>query len=121
VFRYLDRANHYVARIDSTRGAVSLGLVLAGIEREIATARSDVAPTQWQELGVVAVADYIGVWHNGRRVLDVHEPVLARAGRVGIWAPSGGEAWFDEFSFAPLPAARAHPTDLLPIVLRKKT
>jgi hypothetical protein len=121
VFRYFDRANHYVARVDAAKGAVGLGVVLGGVERELASARADVDPAAWQELAVVASADQLGVWLNGQPLLRVHDPALARAGRVGIWAPSVGEAYFDEFTFAPLPAARVHPSDLLPIMLRKKT
>ena len=120
VFRYIDRANYYVARVDVGRGEVSLGVVVRGVERPIKSALSDVSGT-WQELAVVAQADHLLVALNGRELFTVRDPTLPSAGRIGVWAPADGEAYFDELSFAVLPATRAHPSDLLPILLRRRT
>jgi hypothetical protein len=121
VFRFVNHANYYVARVDAGRNTVTLGVVVGGFERELRSVAAQVQPELWQEVGVVAQADYLLVSLNGQHVLSTHDPTFPGAGRVGMWAPADGEAYFDELSLSFLPAKQFHPSDLLPIFLRRKT
>jgi len=121
VFRFVNPANYYVARVDVGRNAVTLGVVVGGVERELRSVAAQVQPDVWQEVAVVAQADYLLVSLNGRRVLSIHDPTFPGAGRIGMWAPADGEAYFDELSLSLLPAKQFHPSDLLPIFLQRKT
>ncbi|MCC6552504.1 MAG: hypothetical protein IT372_05705 [Polyangiaceae bacterium] len=119
VFRYRDARNHYVARVDSARGEITLGVVVNGAERAIRSARVDAPPSTWQELRVRARGDRHLVEWNGRKIIEVHDPTLSNAGAVGLWAPANCVAYFDELSVQPL-AGAPHPSDLLPIMLDDK-
>ena len=121
VFRYVNPSNHYVVGVDTARGLVILGIVLGGAERELRSVPVDISSTDWQELAIVAQADHLLVSINGREAMSVHDPTFAGAGRVGMWAPSDGEAYFDRLSFSSLPSTRVHPSDLLPLLLPHKT
>jgi hypothetical protein len=103
VFAYTSDRDHYVARVDAKAGTVALGVVEAGFERELATARVAIERDAWQELEVVADGHRIVVRHNGAAQLEASLPSVV--GAVGLWAPGDAKAWFDELTVEPLRAS----------------
>jgi hypothetical protein len=116
VFRYLDDRTHHLARLEA--GRVVLARVRAGGEHILAISERDVATGIWHELSVEARGDAIRVSWNGQTVVDVHDPLAAPAGAVGLWAPAGSEAYFDELAVEVLPAS-PQAVEVLPFLYRR--
>jgi hypothetical protein len=115
VFRFVDRANYHVARIDHDAKELVVAKVKGGRERVLGKANARVAPGVWQELVVEARGDHIRVSCNRRDVLDVLDPMPGHYGTGGLWAPSSAEAWFDELAIEPLPAT-SQSLEVLPLL-----
>lgn len=115
VFRYTDDATHHVARVDAGSGRIVLSRVRAGTETELGSVGVGAAPDVWYELGVEARGDAIRVSFNGQAVIELRDSGPCTAGKVGLWAPSGTEAFFDELSVEVL-AVGPRGLDALPIL-----
>lgn len=120
VFRYRDEANYTVARLDSVTKAVVVADVIGGVERPLARGQADVAPNVWHELRVEARAGEVTVWWNSRQAVKVAERLPAVPGKVGLWAPAAGIAYFDELSIERLPDS-ARTVEILPLLGRSRS
>jgi hypothetical protein len=113
VFRYVDDRTHHVARLQTDR--VVLARVAGGKERVLGSSAANVFAGIWHELTVEARGDVLRVAWNGAVVIDVHDVVPAPIGTAGLWAPSSGEAYFDELAVDVFPAA-AQVVEVLPLL-----
>lgn len=110
VFRYLDDANHYAARLDAAEQAIVLTAVRDGAARHVARAKARLAVDVWQEIAVEARRNRIRVLWNGEPTIDVRDSTLSAAGAAGLWTPAEGVAHFDELWVEDL------PTGMLPVL-----
>lgn len=117
VFRYHDDGAHHVARVEAGSGQIVLARVTGGTERVLGRTDAPVLAGVWHELVVEARGDAIRVTWNGRRVIDVHDIVPSPIGGVGLWAPSGSEAYFDELAVEVFPSA-PQVVEVLPLLRR---
>jgi hypothetical protein len=107
VFRHRDDANYLSARVDTAQGALVVSATVAGEERVLGRHEVTAPAGVWQELALEVRAGRIRLTWNGQAALDVTDDGPARAGAVGLWAPSAGVSTFDELSVEPLPAQGA--------------
>jgi hypothetical protein len=118
VFRYVDDATHHLARIEPGSRQVVLARVRGGMERVLARTRAPLQAGVWQELAVDARGDVLRVSLNGQGLIDVHDVVPAPIGTVGLWAPSGSEASFDELAIEVFTTA-PQVVEVLPFLQRR--
>lgn len=117
VFRYVDGGTHHVARIEPASDRIILARVTHGTERVLGIAGAS-AGSAWNELSVDARGDAIRVSCNGRLLIDLHDFAPSPTGTVGLWAPSSGEAFFDELAVDVLPQA-LQAVEMLPLLHRR--
>lgn len=115
VFRHRDEGTHHVARLEADRGRVVLVRRSGGFERVLGVADAKVSASAWHELVVEARGDRVEVAVDGERRIEARDPLPSFTGHVGLWAPAGGEAWFDELGVEVFPAS-PEPTEILPLL-----
>jgi hypothetical protein len=113
VFRWDSARRHWIARVDTTAGVVSVGIVEDGVERLVDSAPILAEASLWQDLVVTARGDRIVVEHNGTTRVEIRDAITHPGDGVGLWAPAASTAYFDEFTAHPL----ADRADLLEVVL----
>ncbi len=101
VFRYQDRNNYYVARMDAKMGNVGLFRVRNGVRSEILLAAHDIEPNTWRILKVSARGDRLQVYVNHRRILQATDSTFPGAGKVGLWTVGDSVTYFDDFRVSP--------------------
>jgi hypothetical protein len=97
-----------------------IAVVEGGRERILGKQVASLAPGVWQELALEARAGRIRLSLNGSTSLEVVDGAPVAAGRVGLWAPAAGVAYFDELTVDPLPAS-AQAFELLPLLGRGRS
>lgn len=102
VFRYVDADNYFVAHANALEGNIRLYRVTGGRREQIATWYGTVASGQWHELGADAVGDRIGIFWDGRKVIDARVTTSPGAGKAGVWTKGDSVAWFREIRVQPL-------------------
>ncbi|MCA9323289.1 MAG: DUF1080 domain-containing protein [Planctomycetes bacterium] len=96
VFRARDALNYYVVRANSLEGNFRLYAVRAGHRVQIASV--EVTPPslgEWHTLRVVAVADHIQAYLDGRLLLE-HDDDEFDQGYVGLWTKADAVTAFDD-------------------------
>ncbi len=96
VFRFGD-GKYYVVRANALEGNVRLYSYDRG-RRQLATATVK-APAlgQWHTVRVVALADHVQAWLDGKLLLD-HKDSRFKTGRVGLWTKADSITAFDDLT-----------------------
>lgn len=122
LFRFVDRANYWVVRVDVGTGDVEAAAVVGGEERILrrASVSGFVANGSWSDLDVEARGDVVRVALGGRPVLVAEAPsVLAPFGLTGLWASSEAAVLFDHFTIETLTAV-PQALEILPLLGRRQ-
>jgi 3-keto-disaccharide hydrolase len=94
VFRFSE-GRYYVVRANALENNLRLYYYHNG-RRQLATATvQPPALGQWHTLQVVAVADHIRAYLNGKLLLDHRDPRF-RSGQVGLWTKADSVTAFDD-------------------------
>lgn len=120
VFRFRDASNYSVAKLDSVDGSVVLADVVDGDENPLARSPAEAPPNTWHELRVEAQAGLVRIFWNSRQVVERAEVVPAAAGRIGLWVPASGVAYFDELSIEGLMDS-PRSLEVLPFLARSRS
>lgn len=100
VFGWQDEGDHLVARVDLGTHTLVVSAVEHGVERVLGKAPIGDVDASWHELVVRAQGERVTVRHHDGARIEIDIP--HSRGRVGLWAPSGSTAYFDELLVHPL-------------------
>jgi hypothetical protein len=102
VWRYRDRNNYYLARVNAGENTVSVFKVENGRKIPLfAGVKHPIPANSWSILKVSARGSRFQVFVDHRRVLEGHDSTFAAPGRVGLWTPGDSVVYFDDFRIYP--------------------
>lgn len=87
--------DYFTVRADALEGAIRLVHVVAGEEREVASAPALVTPHVWHALAVQARAERVVVEWDGARVLDAAD-FTRSGGKIGLATTADAVTSFDD-------------------------
>jgi hypothetical protein len=95
IWRARDPKNYYIARINPLECNFRVYTVVAGKRTQLQSANVT-HYADWCRLRVTMKGDHIACYLDGARLLDVHDPTFAEAGKIGLWSKSDAQTEFDE-------------------------
>jgi hypothetical protein len=100
--RVQDPLNYYVTRANALEDNIRLYKVVAGVRRQIAGQKLEVASGVWHNLILKIVGDVLEVTFDGRHVLEAQDATFAGPGKVGLWTKADSVTYFDTIAITPL-------------------
>jgi hypothetical protein len=98
VWRYQDANNYYVARFNPLEDNYRVYKVVDGSRKQLGTVEKIKVPTgEWHQLEVRHIGDRIECFLDGKKLLDVRDDGIQKAGRVGLWCKADAYTHFDGF------------------------
>jgi hypothetical protein len=102
IVRVQDPLNYYVARANSLEDNIRLYKVVAGVRRQIAGQKIEVATGAWHTLTLKVVGDVLEVGFDGRDLLRAQDETFAEPGKVGLWTKADSLTHFAELVIRPV-------------------
>jgi hypothetical protein len=96
VFRYVTEKSYYLARLNALAGTIRLDAVRYGALVPIASVRRKFAPGVWHQLQVQFTGDHLVVTADGKKALDVRDPIFLEMGRFGVSTRGDAVTEFDD-------------------------
>jgi hypothetical protein len=93
VWRYKDRNNYYIARMNPLETNYRVYKVVAGKRTQLATADLKAA-AGWHVLRVVHLGNRIQCRFDGKPCLDVRDDTFREAGKIGLWTKADAQTRF---------------------------
>jgi hypothetical protein len=98
VWRYQDANNYYVARMNPLEDNYRVYKVVAGKRIQLGTKEDLKVPEgEWHTLKIKMVGDHIECFLDGKKLLDVRDDTIPKAGQVGLWTKADAQTYFDNF------------------------
>jgi hypothetical protein len=98
VWRYQDRNNYYVARMNPLEDNFRVYKVGAGKRTQLGSKEGLRVPAgEWHGLRVKMEGDHIECYLDGKKYLEVRDSTFTKAGKVGLWTKSDAQTRFDGF------------------------
>jgi hypothetical protein len=98
VWRYQDRNNYYVARMNPLEDNYRVYKVVAGKRTQLGTREGLKVPLgEWHTLKVRQTGDRIECRLDGEKYLEVTDDTFPKAGKVGLWTKADARTRFDGF------------------------
>jgi hypothetical protein len=101
IVRVQDPLNYYVARANALEDNVRLYKVVAGVRRQIAGQKIEVATGAWHTLTLKVVGDVLEVGFDGRLVFEAQDETFAEPGKVGLWTKADSLTHFADLVVRP--------------------
>ena len=99
VWRYQDANNYYVARMNPLEDNFRVYKVVGGKRsQEFQSTDVKVSAGEWHTLKVQHVGDHIECFLDGKKLLDVKDDSISKAGKVGLWTKADAQTHFDQFT-----------------------
>jgi hypothetical protein len=98
VWRLIDANHYYVCRINPLEDNFRVYKVVGGVRTELASADVATEPGRWYAIRVGMVGKKIHCFLDGKKLLEVEDDALRRAGRVGLWTKADAVTWFDSLT-----------------------
>jgi len=95
--------DYYLVKIDALRNRALLLQVRKGGAEEIVGVDADVAADVWHTLAVRAQDDCFTVSLDGTWIFTGYDKTFPHAGRIGLWAKTGGVTRFDRITMVSIP------------------
>jgi hypothetical protein len=106
VWRYQDKDNYYIARINPLEANYRVYRVVKGKRTELASAdveKKESLAGQWYTIRIVHRGDLIRCYLNGKLRLEAGDDTLRTAGKVGLWTKADAVTSFDKLSVVTVP------------------
>jgi hypothetical protein len=98
VWRYTDRDNYYVCRMNPLEDNFRVYKVVGGKRSQLATKEEVKIPDRtWHTLSVTMVGDAIECSLDGKKHLEAKDATFAQPGLVGLWTKADAQTYFDDF------------------------
>ena len=103
VWRYKDRDNYYVARMNPLEDNFRVYKVVGGKRStEFQSAELKVPAGEWHALKVRMAGDHIECFLDDKKYLDVRDGTFTAARKVGLWTKADARTAFDQFRLTDL-------------------
>jgi hypothetical protein len=99
VFRFRDPKSYYIIRANALEDNFRLYRMVNGRRLQFAGANVKVTSGQWHTLRVVAKADHIVGYYDGKPLIDAHDKTWER-GKIGLWTKADSVIAFDDLTVA---------------------
>jgi hypothetical protein len=100
VWRYQDRNNYYIARMNPLENNFRLYKVVTGRRTQLATADVEAPAGEWHAIRIVHQEDHIQCYLDDELHLDVRDDTFQEAGKIGLWTKADAVTSFDALSVA---------------------
>jgi hypothetical protein len=99
VWRYQDRNNYYICRMNPLEDNYRVYKVVGGKRSaEFQDATANVPLNEWHTLKVKMEGNRIECYLDGKKYLDVKDDSIKDAGKVGLWTKADAQTRFDNFT-----------------------
>ena len=100
VWRYKDKDNYYVARVNPLEKNFRVYKVVNGQPTQLRSANVKAPADEWHTIRVTHKGDHIQCYLNGKLHLDVRDKTFTEIGPVGLWTKADAVTSFDDFAYA---------------------
>lgn len=99
VFRFRNPKSYYIVRANALEDNFRLYRMVNGRRLQFAGASVKVTSNEWHTLRVVAKADHIVCYFDGKPLIDAHDKTYA-TGKIGLWTKADSVIAFDDLTAA---------------------
>jgi hypothetical protein len=99
VFRFRSAGEYYIARANALEQNVAFFRMQNGERRLLKDVELEVKAGVWHHLRADFAGPRFTITFDGKRVLDVEDAQLTKAGAVGVWTKADSVTLFDDFAF----------------------
>ena len=101
VWRYQDRNNYYICRMNPLEDNYRVYKVVKGLRTQLGEEGTKeglkVPAGEWHKLKATMEGDRIQCYLDGEKQLDVKDSTYKEAGKVGLWSKADAQTHFDGF------------------------
>ena len=97
VLRAKGTTDYYIVRWNPLEKNVKFYKVVAGHRDMIAKADTDVDPSKWHRLRVLADGNRFEIFFDDETVLELNDTTHPNGGRIGLWTKADAATLFDDF------------------------
>ncbi|MFH0813736.1 MAG: family 16 glycoside hydrolase [Pseudomonadota bacterium] len=102
VWRFQDRNNYYVARINPLEGNFRLYKMVQGKRKILANAEVSLSQNQWYLLTIKMKGDRIEGYLGDVKCFEIIDETFSQPGKIGFWTKADAVTYFDDFFVTPL-------------------
>ena len=106
IWRYKDRNNYYICRLNPLEGNFRVYVVHRGKRRQLDHAAVSLSADRWYEIKVRMVGRRIECFLDGQPLLQASDDTIPEVGMVGLWTKADAVTSFDDLAVR---AATAEP------------
>jgi hypothetical protein len=99
VWRYQDRDNYYIARMNPLEDNFRVYKVVSGRRTQLGSSDVEAPAGKWHKIRVVQKGNHIQCYLNDKLHLDVRDGTFAGEGNVGLWTKADAVTSFDDFTY----------------------
>ena len=104
VWRFQDKDNYYVARMNPLESNYRLYKVVDGARKQLATVEDiTLEAGTWHRLTVRMTGDKIECLLDGKKLLTATDSTITKAGRIGFWTKADAVTAFADVKIGPAP------------------
>ncbi len=100
VWRYRDKNNYYIARMNPLEDNFRVYKVVKGKRTQLDSSDAKAPAGKWHAIRVVQKGNDIQCYLNGKRHLDVKDDTFTDQGKVGLWTKADAVTSFDNFTYS---------------------
>jgi hypothetical protein len=101
VWRYQDKDNYYIARMNPLEDNYRVYKVVNGKRIQLETKEDiKVKAGEWHKLKIDMMGDHIQCYLDGEKILDARDSTFPDAGKVGLWTKADAQTYFDDLKIA---------------------
>ena len=97
VFRFRDPKSYYIVRANALEDNFRLYRMVDGKRLQLAGANVKVSASQWHTIRVMAKADHIICWFDGKQLIDAHDKTYT-TGKIGLWTKADSVVAFNDLT-----------------------
>lgn len=97
VWRYQDRNNYYICRMNPLEDNYRVYKVVAGKRTQLGGKEGvKVKPGEWHKLKVEVKGNKMEGYLDGEKLWEITDDTYQKAGKVGLWSKSDAQTYFDD-------------------------
>ncbi len=98
VWRYKDKDNYYVLRVNALENNFRIYHVVAGKRQQFSGANIKVTPNMWHTIRVISIDNKFEAFFNDKKLIESTDNTFTTAGKVGLWTKADSYTLFDDFT-----------------------
>lgn len=97
VWRYQDANNYYLCRMNPLEDNFRVYKVIDGKRTEFKSADVKIPAGEWHTIAIKQSGEMIECSLDGKKLLEVKDDAITKAGKVGLWTKADAQTHFDQF------------------------